>query len=105
VVYAGKVVEYGTLEDVFNRTMHPYTEGLFTSLPNVKNKGAELIPIPGLMPDPTKLPVGCAFEPRCRYAVEKCKEPCHTRSASDTHTILCSRYDEPDFHIDMKRGG
>lgn len=105
VVYAGKVVEYGTLEDIFNRTTHPYTEGLFTSLPNVKDKGAELIPIPGLMPDPTKLPVGCAFEPRCRYAVDKCKEPCFTRSVSATHTILCSRYNDPDFHIDMKRGG
>jgi oligopeptide/dipeptide ABC transporter ATP-binding protein len=104
VVYAGKIVEYGTLDDVFNKAMHPYTEGLFTSLPNVKDKGAELIPIPGLMPDPTKLPVGCAFEPRCRYAVEKCKEPCVTRSVSETHTIVCSRYDEPGFHIDLKRG-
>jgi peptide/nickel transport system permease protein len=105
VVYAGKIVEYGTLEDVFTRTMHPYTEGLFTSLPNVKDKNAELIPIPGLMPDPTKLPAGCAFEPRCRYAVAGCREPCPVRSVSETHSVVCSRYDEPGFHIDMKRGG
>ena len=105
VMYAGKIVEYGTLEDIFNTPMHPYTEGLFTSLPNVTDRQTELTPIPGLMPDPTKLPAGCAFEPRCRYATEKCKEPCATHSANDTHLVLCSRYTEADFHIDMKRGG
>ena len=105
VMYAGKIVEHGTLRDVFNSPKHPYTEGLFNSLPNVRESGARLKPIPGLMPDPTKLPPGCAFEPRCRYAVEACKEPCVTRSVSGTHSILCSRYDDPDFNIDMKRGG
>ena len=105
VMYAGRLVEYGTLEDVFSDTLHPYTEGLFTSLPNVDDMDAELIPIPGLMPDPTNLPVGCSFEPRCRYAVPKCKEPLETRKVTGTHSILCSRYDEPGFHIDMKQGG
>jgi peptide/nickel transport system ATP-binding protein len=104
-MYAGRIVEYGTLEDIFNEPMHPYTEGLFTSLPNVKDRKATLIPIQGLMPDPTKLPVGCAFEPRCRYAAEKCKEPCETISITPTHSILCARYDEQGFRIDMKRGG
>jgi len=105
VMYAGRVVEYGTLEDVFNTPMHPYTEGLFNSLPNILDRQSKLIPIPGLMPDPTKLPPGCAFEPRCRYAVESCKEPCTTRFVSDTHALLCKRYDDPEFHIEMKRGG
>jgi len=105
VMYAGKVVEYGTLEDVFNTPMHPYTEGLFNSLPNILDRQSKLIPIPGLMPDPTKLPPGCAFEPRCKYAVESCKEPCTTRFVSDTHSLLCKRYDDPEFHIEMKRGG
>ena len=103
VVYAGKVVEYGTLDDIFNHMMHPYTEGLFNSLPNVDDSSAELIPIPGLMPDPTKLPVGCAFEPRCRYATEKCKQPCSARAVSDTHMVMCARYDEPEFRIDMNK--
>jgi peptide/nickel transport system ATP-binding protein len=103
-MYAGKIVEYGTLGDVFNSPMHPYTEGLFDSLPNVKDRKSELKPIPGLMPDPTKLPPGCAFEPRCRYAVEECREPCTMRSVSDTHLLLCRRYDDPGFHIDMRRG-
>jgi len=105
VMYAGKIVEYGTLEDVFDTPMHPYTEGLFNSLPNIRDRKSELKPIPGLMPDPTKLPVGCTFQPRCRYAIEECKEPCTTRFMSDTHSILCTRYDDPGFRIEIKRGG
>ena len=105
VMYAGKIVEQGTLSDVFNNPKHPYTEGLFNSLPNINATQKELVPIPGLMPDPTNLPPGCAFEPRCRYAVEECKKPCSPYLVSDTHTLLCSRYNEPEFHIDLRRGG
>ena len=104
IMYAGRIVESGTLKDIFNTPMHPYTEGLFNSLPNIKNRKAELKPIPGLMPDPTKLPPSCAFEPRCRYASEACREPCATRAVSETHSLLCARYDEPGFGIDLKRG-
>ena len=105
VMYAGRIVEHGTLEDVFNTPMHPYTEGLFNSLPNINDRKAELIPIPGLMPDPTKLPPGCTFEPRCRYAVESCKQPLETRQVSETHSLLCARYAEPGFHIELRTGG
>ena len=104
VMYAGRIVEYGTLEDIFNNPMHPYTEGLFNSLPNIRDRKSELKPIPGLMPDPTKLPAGCAFEPRCRYAVEKCKDLLETHSITETHSLLCSRYVEQGFHVEMKRG-
>ena len=101
VVYAGRVVESGSLEDVFNNTMHPYTEGLFNSLPNIENREAELKPIPGLMPDPTNLPAGCAFADRCQYAVPACREKVpEARKVSDTHYVFCSRYDEPDFSIE-----
>ncbi|MCL1795564.1 MAG: ABC transporter ATP-binding protein [Clostridia bacterium] len=105
VMYAGRIVEYGTLAEIFNTPLHPYTEGLFNSLPNVRNRKAKLIPIRGLMPDPTKLPPGCAFEPRCRYAVEKCKEPLEMSPVEGTHSLLCSRYKEPDFRIQLRRGG
>lgn len=105
VMYAGKIVEYGTLEDIFNEPRHPYTEGLFNSLPNITNRKSKLKPIPGLMPDPTQLPVGCAFEPRCRYAVDACRQPCAMHSISGTHTVLCTRYDDPGFHIELRRGG
>ena len=69
-VTAGRIVEYGTLEDVFEHTLHPYTEGPFNSLPNINDRRHQLTPIPGLMPDPSKLPEGCAFAPRCRYATD-----------------------------------
>ncbi len=90
VMYAGRVVEHGTLEDVYERTAHPYTEGLFNSIPNIEARTHRLIPIRGLMPDPTALPSGCPFHPRCSYATEECKtrEPVKTE-LSDTHYVYC----------------
>ncbi len=103
VMYAGNIVECGTLEDVFNHTMHPYTEGLFSSLPNINRRAARLTPIPGAMPDPTQLSEGCAFSPRCAYAVEECRTRAQfDKQVSPTHLVRCSRYEEPDFKI--KRG-
>ena len=103
VMYAGRIVEHGTLEDVFNHTLHPYTEGLFNSLPNIKNRTAMLKPIKGLMPDPTNLPKGCAFAPRCDYATPACfeRQP-QLQQASPTHQFACLAYEQPGFHI--KRG-
>ena len=101
VMYAGRIIEYGTLREIFKSTKHPYTEGLFNSLPDVSNKGRKLRPIPGLMPDPMDLPVGCSFSPRCPYATERCKtERPQPRYFSDTHMVECLRYDEPDFQIE-----
>ena len=103
VMYAGRIVEQGTLEDVFNHTLNPYTEGLFNSLPNIKNRTAMLKPIKGLMPDPTDLPKGCAFAPRCDYATPACfeRQP-QLQQASPTHQFACLAYEQPGFHI--KRG-
>ena len=102
VMYAGTIVEKGTLEDVFNHTKHPYTEGLFNSLPNINDRKAKLTPIKGLMPDPSNLPEGCAFHPRCPYATEQCKKPQTLRQISDTHYVVCDRYNDPDFHIERE---
>ena len=74
VMYAGRIVEKGTADDVFNHMRHPYTEGLFDSLPNLKQRGEELVPIKGLMPDPSNLPKGCAFCARCDEAMKICLE-------------------------------
>ena len=103
VMYAGRIVEKGKLEDVFKRTKHPYTEGLFNSLPKMNDRSSKLTPIPGLVPDPTVIPEGCAFAERCPYAKESCftKHP-ENRWVSDTHMVVCDAYDDPDFHI--KRG-
>ena len=73
VIYAGRIVEYGTLEDIFDNTLHPYTKGLFNSLPNMDDRTAKLKPIKGLMPDPSDLPPGCSFCPRCDYALDVCR--------------------------------
>jgi peptide/nickel transport system ATP-binding protein len=74
IMYAGEIVEYGSLEDVFEHVFHPYTKGLFDSLPSLDREVHRLHPIEGLMPDPSNLPTGCAFHPRCPYATEECKE-------------------------------
>ena len=103
VIYAGRVVESGSLRDIFKRTMHPYTEGLFNSLPNIKERTARLNPIPGLVPDPTVVLPGCAFAERCQYATEACT--CSVpalRPVSETHFVACHAYDDPNFRI--KRG-
>ncbi|MCK9288309.1 MAG: ABC transporter ATP-binding protein [Sphaerochaetaceae bacterium] len=101
VMYAGRIVETGTLVEVFNHTKHPYTEGLFNSLPNILNRSAKLKPIPGLMPDPSNLPVGCSFAPRCKYAGPDCT--CAQPKAhwfSDTHMVACAAYQREGFAID-----
>ena len=69
IMYAGEIVEFGTLEDIFDpeKKHHPYTVGLFGSIPNLTMNAERLSPIPGLMPDPTDLPAGCSFGPRCPH--------------------------------------
>ncbi len=93
VVYAGEIIEQGTLEDIFDNTRHPYTEGLFNSLPNMKNRSAELKPIKGLMPDPMNLPTGCPFHPRCNYATELCaQQAAPLVHRNTTHYVKCHLY-------------
>lgn len=95
VMYAGEFVEYGTLEDIFSgRRHHPYTEGLFGSIPNIKDQSSRLHPIMGLMPDPTNLPTGCKFHPRCTQCREICKERAPEMVVSGTHQIRCHLYKE-----------
>ncbi|MBD5546739.1 MAG: ABC transporter ATP-binding protein [Lachnospiraceae bacterium] len=74
VVYAGTVVEAGERNDVFLNPSHPYTKGLFSSLPSMDKKVRRLTPIEGLPADPTNLPSGCPFHPRCPQSTEKCRQ-------------------------------
>lgn len=95
IMYAGKIIEHGNLVDIFDNHKHPYTEGLFNSLPNIEDKGEPLKPIPGLVPDPSNLPSGCAFHPRCPYAKDICKEQVPEKICmNDTHTVSCLMYSE-----------
>lgn len=74
VVYAGEIVEYGTARQIYKETAHPYTIGLFESLPSLTGEETRLKPIMGMMPDPSNLPSGCYFHPRCPYADTRCEE-------------------------------
>ncbi len=95
IMYAGRIVEHGSLEDIFDHTAHPYTEGLFGSLPNIEKRSEELKPIPGLMPDPTNLPSGCPFHPRCKYCQDICTRRIPVKTnLSDTHSVCCLAYEE-----------
>ena len=90
IMYAGEIVEYGSLEDIFDHTAHPYTQGLFDSLPSLDEKVDRLVPIPGLMPDPANLPEGCKFHPRCAHATEQCRTSCpEPREIGDKHFVRC----------------
>ena len=92
IMYAGEIVEYGDLRNIFKETAHPYTKGLFGSLPSLDKKTHRLKPIAGLMPDPANLPEGCKFHPRCPYADETCRtqEPM-TTELSPGHLVRCHR--------------
>lgn len=95
VMYAGEIIEYGSVADLFRRKEHhPYTQGLFGALPNLKEKSDRLSPIDGLMPDPTRLPPGCSFAPRCPRVMDVCKvkKPCDV--GQDGHRIRCFLYGE-----------
>lgn len=73
IVYAGEIVEIGSLRDIFKNPCHPYTNGLFGALPKLDEEVEWFSPIEGLPPDPTALPQGCKFHPRCPKATEKCR--------------------------------
>lgn len=90
IMYASEIVEYGSLEDIFDRPMHPYTVGLFHAIPSLDRDMERLIPIPGLMPDPADLPEGCNFAPRCPYASEACTQQ-ELVEVEPGHFVRCCR--------------
>ena len=93
IIYAGEIVEYGTLRQVYKNTSHPYTEGLFGSVPSLDTTSKRLAAINGMMPDPTQLPDGCKFADRCKYCTERCtKEAPSLVTLSDGHKVRCFRY-------------
>lgn len=94
VVYAGQIVEYGSREEIFDHPCHPYTIGLFGSLPDINSDVERLSPIMGMPPDPANLPSGCAFSPRCPYADERCKAAGVELTGIDgTHVCRCLHRD------------
>jgi peptide/nickel transport system ATP-binding protein len=93
IMYAGLIVESGSLRQIFKETAHPYTKGLFNSLPPITEEVRRLKPITGLMPDPVNLPDGCGFGPRCPFARERCSaEAPKVQEIAPGHTIRCHFY-------------
>ena len=92
IMYSGQIVESGSAEDIFDRTAHPYTVGLFRSIPRLDVEVDRLSPITGMMPSPIDLPKGCKFAPRCPYATDSCveAEPA-VREISPGHFVKCCR--------------
>ena len=96
VMYAGELVEQGTVEDIFSgEKHHPYTKGLFGSIPNLKAETKRLEPIDGLMPDPTDLPQGCKFSPRCKMCSDICRTTSPGRFEEGEHRIACHLFTAP----------
>ncbi len=93
VMYAGRIVEKGTADDIFHHPAHPYTIGLMASKPVVGKKVDKLYSIPGKVPNPVNMPDYCYFKDRCEMCVEGCSGayPCQI-SLSDTHKVSCYRY-------------
>ena len=92
VIYAGEIVEYGDKRAVFEHPSHPYTVGLFNAIPDINSDSKRLANIEGLPPDPTNLPAGCCFNPRCPYATEDCRmKKAPLEKIGDHHLSRCTR--------------
>ena len=104
VMYAGRVVEKGTADDIFHHPAHPYTIGLMKSKPVVGKKVDELYNIPGNVPNPVDMPNYCYFRDRCEMRCDRCdgRYPPEIR-ISDTHVVSCYRYYDPGTVMDYPK--
>jgi oligopeptide/dipeptide ABC transporter ATP-binding protein len=99
VMYAGKVVEYATVQDLFGTPRHPYSIGLFRSLPDLAGPGQRLETIPGMVPSATHFPSGCRFRTRCPIATDLCasQEPgLDPLEGAPGHTVACHHLEEAE---------
>lgn len=100
IMYAGSVLEYGNVERIYNNPLHPYTVGLFNSIPSLDEDKDKLDVIPGTPPDPANLPTGCKFHPRCSKCMEICKQKMpEPIEVEEGHYVSCFLYDK-----DVKEG-
>ena len=110
VMYAGRIIELGPAANLFQASSHPYTQRLIVAIPHLTG-GRELVGIPGHAPSPGRRPNGCAFEPRCTYAIAQCREAVPAlRPIADLHHVRCIRAEEVQGHgpirsEEVPRGG
>ena len=95
IMYAGKIIERAPIQSLYDEKAHPYTQGLFNSLPNMESLSQRLDTIKGQVPAATDFPSGCRFHPRCPNAMQVCtqSEP-GVCSIADEHEVSCWLYDE-----------
>ena len=99
VMYAGKVVEYAPVEELFANPRHPYTIGLFRSLPDLAKPGERLATIPGIVPSAFHFPSGCRYRTRCPIATERCAEAepaLEALGSGAEHTVACHHLEEAE---------
>ena len=96
VLYAGKVVEYGSVKDIFNAPKHPYTQGLLSSIPPLQEDVEELNTIEGTVPAPGQMPAGCRFGPRCPHAGEHCRREQPGLYPVECALVSCFQYAKQD---------
>lgn len=98
-MYLGKIVEVADVYELFERPLHPYTQGLLRAVPNPLKKVERLYPIAGMIPSPINLPPGCRFHPRCPYVMDRCKvsEP-PLVEIGQGHYVACWKYVKGEVH-------
>ena len=99
VMYAGKVVEHASTQNLFENPRHPYTVGLMNSIPGLNEKRERLSAIPGIIPSPKDFPVGCRFQDRCPLAIDRCRISEPTLEGINGHQSACFRSSEVDFKV------
>ena len=90
VMYAGRIIEYGSVKEVFHKPAHPYTRGLIGALPTIHETKEKLTAVPGRMADAQNLPSGCPFHPRCEHCKQECKEHApDMQEVAPMHLVAC----------------
>ncbi|WP_210485655.1 ABC transporter ATP-binding protein [Microvirga antarctica] len=94
VIYAGRIIEQGTVANVVARPQHPYTQGLMSAIPPLERRPERLTQISGSMPRLTAIPPGCSFHPRCGFAFDRCQKDVPRLQGGDDRAVACHLYDE-----------